>query len=170
MSNELTASPKPPVNIDDLLDSATKEAPSLVDEDDTYADKDPPDVEREIERCKAYQASRSKNHPNPPVPVAHYFVVCGEHMIFMPPTAEQYERLVKTSANESIRHKAGRQLCSDTIFWIRGQKEVGPRGAWEHIKNVSAQGGAKVLLIDRCAGALLDQLNAAAGDDVLKKR
>ncbi len=169
MSNELTKSPKPPVDIDDLLkDPATTETPPLVDEDDL--DQDPEDVAQQIARCKAYQAARTKNMPNAPVPSAYYFVICGEHMVFMNPTAEQYEMIVRNANNESTKSKVPRLLCTNTLFWIRGQAKPGPAGAWEHMKSVVERGGAKLLLIDRCAMAMFDQLAAAAGDDVLKKR
>lgn len=167
MSNELAKTPKPPVDIDDLLkDPSATAAP--VDEEEI--DQDPPDVAKEILRCKAFQAARTKNMPNAPVPSAYYFQICGEHMVFMNPTAEQYEMIVRTANNESTKSKVPRVLCTNTIFWIRGQTKPGPAGAWEHMRGVVESGGAKLLLIDRCAAAMFEQLAAAAGDDVLKKR
>jgi len=155
-------------DISDLVNNDPS-ASNPVDSEEEFKERLPEDVQREMDRCKAFLANRNRNKPGAPEPQAFYVVACGEHVVFGEPSLEQFERLIKVSSNESTKAKAGRQICSDLIFWMRGQTEAGPQGAWSRMKEVSQWGGMKVLLMDRCAGILLDQLNNAAGDDIVKK-
>lgn len=161
--------PTKTVDVSDLPDPNDQATPPDEEGDGEVQDQLPEDVAREMERCKTWQAKRNANKPGAPKPQAFYIQVCEEHIVCAEWTLEQWERLVKISTGDQ-RHKAGRQLLTDTLFWMRGQTKPGPQGALEHLKTVTGYGGAKAMIWDKAAGLLMDQVTASAGEDIVKKR
>jgi len=178
MSTDHKATKTPPkkqtaADISDLPDPTkpAQSASSLDAEEESQESATlPADVSEQIDRAKAWADKRNAQRPGAPPSHAFYMEVCGEHLIFTEPTLEQWERLMRTSMNEATKSKAGRQLVTDCIFWMRGQQKPGPAGALERLKEVCNFGGVRVMIMERAAGNLLDQMNQAAGDDVVKKR
>ena len=136
----------------------------------------PDDVKAALEAAKRLVERRNAGKAGAPAAAAYYLVVCGEHMVFLPPTLQQYMHVMKVAMAPDLERKAGAGgvLIANTLFWMRGQ-DMGQAGVYapvkalEHFKAQRALGGFKVLLEAETADQLFTLLKSEAGEISAKK-
>ncbi len=124
-------------------------------------DELPEDLRSAIDQCKDHQRKRpGADEADLPVVVVE---LRGETGVFMPPSFEAQERLQKLDlialGDKTQMVKALETHVAETIYWMRGQKGNGPKGALEYLRTVKKSHHTKFSIFVEFANEVQERLS-----------